>query len=286
MSISNDYGIIGMEFFPFDDTQNKIIPPAAFDAGGYDTREVDNFRQGVEIATNRQRFAGMMPKIWSGNLLHYTNVTVIGQARSFTEYDNSALFVDLPIFNPVNYIILGNSYPLPIVFNEGPQQEEEVGIEPITIPFRKNSNEGRQIAHRVYGSLEDGNNFQDFVRSANRVEQFIPYKNVEQRYFLDDGANYIGNGPITDGIIINGYISQHLSPMEYFNDLSDDDIAEEPNTKDTSFTNILKTMDYNINEDIRPNDKKSSNAGFFVYGGNSSKYGTDSIAYIGRFKGA
>lgn len=285
MGISTEYGIIGTEFTPFNDLLPNNYIPAPFDTGGIDTREVDSYRQGVEIITARHRFAGMQPKIWAGNIKHYVNVNVLGQARSFTEFENNPTFKDLPIFDPVSFIELGNNYPFPIIFNKGPQQEEEAIIEPITIPFRKNSNEGKNIAHRVHGSLEDGNNFQDFNRSANRIQQFISYKELEFRFFLDDGGDYVGLGTIQNSIIIPQYVSTHEGQPEFFDETSVDDLVESIKTNDIYFTNILKQMDYNIDEDLRPNQSKSANAGFFVYGGNSSQYGTDSIAYLGRFRG-
>lgn len=273
------------EFTPFDDSQQVIYIPTDEDTGGSNTSEIDPYRQGVEIRTNRQRFFSTQPKIWAGDFDHAVNTNVIGQARSFVEYDNTLLYTDLPEFNPVSYIELGPDYPLPIVFNNGPQQEEETAIEPITIPFRKNSNEGPFFAHRVAGVIEDGNDFDTIFKNANRTTQFVDYDApMQQRYFLDEGQTVWSND-LTTGIGSPGYISGGERTLRAFNDTTIDDIPESVRGVNTTLLNVLLQLDMNQNQDMRPARTKSANANTFVYGRDAAIYGTDSIAFLGLTRG-
>lgn len=273
-----------LEYSPFDDARTVVYIPTDSDTGGIETSAIDPFRQGVEIKTNKQRFVGMQPKIWAGNLDHFVKVTTIGQARSYTEYENTKIFEDLSKYNPVSYIELGSNYPLPIIFNEGPQQEEEASIEPITIPYRKNGTEGPFFARRVAGSVEDGNNIDTVFKNTNKIAQFIDYDPPQdQRWFLDEGTNYWGSSD--NGIVIDGYIMASERTLSPFDDTSIDDIPQFiPNITDDMF-NVLIQMKVNLNEDFRPNRTKAANANTFVYGRDSSKYGTDSLAYLGLTRG-
>lgn len=273
-----------LEFTPFDDTQERVYIPTDVDTGGMQTSEIDPFRQGVEIKTNRQRFVGMQPKIWAGNLDHFTKVQTIGQARSYTEYENNRYFEDMLKFNAVVYIQQGPNYPLPIVFNEGPQQEEEASIEPITIPYRKLSPEGPFFAHRVAGAIEDGNNLDTIYRNANRITQFVDYDDpVNPRWFLDEGTNYWGEP--SNAIVIDGYISGDERTLRPFDDTSLDDVPQNIANITSDMFDILVRMKMNLNMDFRPVRSRSANANTFVYGRDAAIYGTDSMAFVGLTRG-
>lgn len=271
------------QYFPFDDSERVYYVPTDEGTGGSDTLATDRFRQGTELQTNRQRFMGMQPKIWSGDLDHVINVTTVGQARSFTEYENSKVFEDLPIYNPVTYIILGANYPLPIVFNNGPQQEEEAYVEPLTIPYRKNSPEGPFFAHRVAGSVEDGNNLDSIWRYTNKITQFVDLDEpLVVRPFLDEGTFYWGSP--TEGIVVDGYISTQQRLVRPFDDTSIDDVVQNISNISSDMADVLLRMNVNLNGDIRPSRTKGTPAGTDIYGPYSSG-GIDSIAFSGVARG-
>lgn len=271
------------QFFPFNDSGEVYFKPTDSSTGGGDTELIDRFRQGSELKTNRQRFMGMQPKIWTGSLDHVVNVTTVGQARSFTEFENSKIFEDMPIFNPVTYIVLGPNYPLPIIFNEGPQQEEEAYMEPISIPYRKNSPEGPFYARRVAGSVEDGNNLDSVYKSTNRITQFIDIDlPIVTRPFLDEGTFYWGS--TEEGIVVDGYISSQQRLLKPFDDTSLDDVVENiPNISDDLY-DVLVRMNVNLNDDLRPSRTKGTPAGSDIYGPYSSA-GVDSFAFSGYSRG-
>jgi hypothetical protein len=274
------------QFTPFNDSPEPVYIPTDDTTGGIDTREIDAYRQGVEIRTNHQRFIGNQPKIWAGSLDHVVSTTTIGQARSFVEYENSLLFEDLPEFSPVSYIELGFDYPLPIVLNDGPQQEEEAYMEPFTIPFRKYTPEGPFFARRVAASLEDGNNFDTVFGNANRVAQFQSYQDpLQNRFFLDEGGSAWGDGSIENQIITPAYIANIERLLRGFDDTTIDDVPQSLQAT-SDMEQVLISMKMNLDMDLRPARARSANANTFVYGRDSGNYGTDSITFIGRTRGS
>jgi len=212
----------GNEFTPFHDGDTPRTEKASNlrinITQGYDTRAIDKFRQGVSIRTSKDVYGSTQPKIWAGNLNHYVKVTTYGQARDFTEFENDPKFEELPKFNPAWYITASSSsivggnivrmstYPFPIVFNDGPQQEEEASIEPFIIPFRKAYPYGNYFPRSIKANLEDGNNFDNLDGGTTRIEQFIEYDiPTTPRFFLDEGVEYFGPALPTGELLTTRY---------------------------------------------------------------------------------
>ncbi|MFA6049710.1 MAG: hypothetical protein WC761_00665 [Candidatus Paceibacterota bacterium] len=295
MASFNEYeGLTGFEFFPFDDGGNDNLQIQIAISGqsgsGYDTFGFDSFRQGVEITNSRQLYQSNQPKLWSGNLNHYTRMSVYGQARSWTEYENSKIHDDQVVpFNVLQYITDPDHYPVPIYFNDGPQSEEECIIEPFTIPFRKSPEEGAFPPRRPKGSLEDGNGFDSLLGATNRITQFIEYAApLTARYFLDGGQEYIGDGALADDIIVEGFVPYIVRLGDPFNDTKDEEIVNQIDTStDATFIAALKALKIELDEDIRETyTQKSSTAGYSTYGPEQARYGTDSIAFGGLLRGS
>lgn len=273
-------------FTPFNDTLRSTpdnFYPASTASVGMDTSGVDGYRQGVEINTNRQRFYSTQPKMWSGDLDHAISPHPIGQARSFVEYTNTGSWKDTIKFDPTLYLQLGPLYPLPIVFNDGPAEQEEASLMPLTIPFRIINNEGPVFAHRIRGQVEDGNNFDTAFKNSNRTTMFKDYVDSTQpRPFLDEGQAIWGS---VTGINISGYIFGSERLIRPYDDTAIDVICA--STRATSdLYNVLVAMSMDLAQDFRPSKTRSSNANTFVYGRDSAIYGTDSIAFMGNIKGS
>ena len=299
-----DDGTFGLEFFPFNDTNNKneVIASALYSQSGssMDTTGIDDLRQGVEIRTLKHVFGSNQPKIWSGNIHHFTRVTTYGQFRSWTEYQNSISYSDNVVpFDPILYIKSQNNgmdtYPYPIYFNNGPQQSEEVGVEPLTHPFRLANSviEGAYPIHRPKGNIEDGNPTQAIPQSNNRILQFIEYETpLTSDPFLDSGQQYIGSGAIEDSIIIDGYVLFTQRLGDPFNDTKDEEIVKQLDINATEpgnalFLSVLKQLHIELDDDIRETyTQKSATAGYVVYGPEQSRYGTDSVAFVGWMRGS
>jgi len=314
MSFNETQGLSGTEFFPYDDT--TIISPAELRIGsmpedvisiymqsgsGMDTSAYDKLRQGVELRRANHVYGTTQPKLWAGNLLHRPLEFIpYGEARTWTEYENTTEYYDNTIpFDPVYYINSQQNgiitYPFPIYFNDGPQQGQEAIIEPLTIPFRANTSyiEGAYPVHRPKGNLEDGNPTQDIPQSNNRVLQFIEYNTpLTPNPFLDAGQQYIGDGPIQDDIIIEGYVDFNLRLGDPFDDTETSEIVDQllittSSLNGLDFIQQLKLLHINLDDDIRETyTQKSATAGYTVYGPEQGRYGTDSVTFSGWSRGS
>lgn len=275
----------GLEFSPFNDTDQPRIQQMILSnevaEQGMDTRVIDAYRQGVSIRTPRHRFAGMQPKIGTDSSCHYTKIVTYGQARDFTQYNNSSIFTDKDKFETLAYLDNPEVF-YPILLNGGPQNTEESQIEPLTIPFKKNEYFENYKPHAFRGSLEDGNASPILGAGNNRIQQFVPYQtDATSDLFVDEGSEEIG------GIIYDGYASFAEVALKPFDDTVDEEIVKQVFSQDTAFLNALKALDYDLSEDIRESfDRKSAAAGSSVYGPNQARYGTDSIAYVGLLRGS
>lgn len=267
-----------MRFSPFDDTQDNPRPPSPTE-NGYDTSGWDLYRQGAEITRDKFRFMGSQPKMWSGETTGYSVVVTYGQDPGTIEGNGVGLeskFEDLPKFNPVDFVALGVSYPLPITFNNGPSEQLEATIEPLTIPFKKPNNEGPYYAHAIHGSYEDGNFGGHIIKSTNPIEQFIDLNTVEStRFFLDEGGGNFGTVPREPFTADVGMV-----PLPF-----DDTLSYSPEKKLHTSSSVFHEVareGFEMGEvDLIPYGKKSAAAGASYYGLNAGQYGTDSIAFAG-----
>lgn len=288
-TINENEDFAGGQFTPFQDSDTPRVQKAVQNflsaTQGYDTTVFDMYRQGVSIRTSKHLYSTTQPKLWAGNLNHAIRVVTLGQARDFTEFEDDPKFEELPEFNPVWYI-QDQEYPFPIVFNDGPQEEEEAIIEPFTIPFRKPNTFGNFDPRQPKAVLEDGNGFDNLDGGTTRVEQFIEYSIPSTpRFFLDEGVEYFG--PVNNAIVIEGFVAHIQRDIDPFDDTKDERIVEQITTNNAAFISRLKELDFDLSEDIRGTfSKKSAPAGGDVYGPEAARYGTDSIAYRGLTRGS
>lgn len=302
-----DDGTFGLEFFPYVDDSLTGKPPVVvitasigMNTSSMNTAAFDGLRQGVEIRTPRHWLTSNQPKIWSGNYKHFTRIMTYGQMRSWSEYQNNISYYDNIIpFDPVLYIQSQNgninTYPFPIYFNDGPQQGEEAAVEPLTYPFRleKSYIEGAYPARRPKGNLEDGNPTPDIPQSNNRILQFIEYAPpLVSDPFLEAGERYIGDGSIEDSIYVEGYVDFVERMGDPYDDTAVEEIVKQLSIDPTTggsqqFLNVLYQLHIELDEDIRETyTQKSAPAGYTVYGPQQSRYGTDSVAFVGWLRGS
>lgn len=268
-----------MTFTPFDDTQQRVREPELTKAG-YDTSVWDAYRQGVEITTDRLRFISTQPKLWAGRTDGVIELVTYGQSLSSIDGNATGLeskFKDLPIFNPVAFITQGDSYPYPLIFNEGATQQEEAILEPLTIPFRRPTNEGPYYAHSVRASMEDGNDFDSFItKGSSRIQQFIDIQApLAIRPFLDQGGDLIGN------VKTDAYISSVERIAAPFDDTQSQHLSNKVPDSNPEIKNILLSNIVEDEESLIPFGQKSATAGYSYTITTNSRYGTDSIAFGG-----
>ena len=279
-----------LEYTPFNDTneprtqQFRIGFTTA--KAAMDTIQIDPYRQGVSIRNDRHRFLGMAPKLGTGHPCHFLGQKTIGQPRDFTEYENDPAWLEIPEFNPVWYIQDPN-YPLPIINNQGPMEEEAAIIMPFTIPARKDSVPVASYFPRgVHANLGSGNTSVDPQGGNNVIEQCVSYDlPLTPNAFLDEGDEYHGT-LLENSVHVEGFVPFVQRAIEPFNDTEDEVLVRQIQTTDPSFISALHALDYDLSEDIRGTfKKKSATAGSSVYGPEAARYGTDSIAYSGLVRG-
>lgn len=278
-----------LEFTPFNDTDQPRVEQLVLahrnTKDGLDTSLIDPYRQGVSVRTNRHRYLGMQPKIGSGNPQHFTNTVTIGQPRDFTQFENDRKFSETPAFNPVQYITDPDSYPYPLQFNDGLQQSETATMEPLTLPSFKPGS-APTSAYQTYGfhgSLEDGNESVHLGKGNSRIEQFVDY-DLSPRVsvpFLDEGEEYFAS------VRIEGFVCESIAQIEPYSDIEDEEIIRQLSTNDTDFLEAVRSLDFDLSEDIRGTfRKKSASAGIsYVYGQKAGQYGTDSVAFANLVRG-
>lgn len=314
MSLNETQGLSGTEFFPYDDTTltfpselrigstpEDVIAIYNQSGSGMDTSAFDKLRQGVEMRRPVHVYGSTQPKLWAGNLSHRPQEFIpYGEARTWTEFENTTQYYDNTVpFDPISYIKSqengNNTYPFPIYFNDGPQQGQEAAIEPLTIPFRLDTTvvEGAFPIRRPKGNLEDGNSTPDIPQSNNRVLQFVEYNTpLTSDPFLDAGQQYIGDGPIEDGIIIEGYVDFNLRLGDPFDDTETSELINQLVINTSSLNGLdfieqLKLLHINLDDDIRETyTQKSATAGYTVYGPDQARYGTDSVTFSGWGRGS
>lgn len=293
--LDEDSNFYESEFVAFDESGKSRITAASNvtlsttgSDPGIDTREIDAYRQGVEITTNTHRFTGTGAKVWSGHLKGYTKAQTIGQSVSFTEFEGTRVFEETLSYDPLSYVSSSEEVYFGNTIDDMPVENLEAIMMPFTITNRSGLNKGidPQNIRGVRGNLEDGNESYNGINTNNsKIEQFITFNDPKANGFFDD---------LTHSYLVTDSTENKIERLEGntviipFNDLSSKTITSKVNTTNSSFITLLNSasMDINLDEDIRQTyNRASATAGYSVYSANGSEIGTDSIAFNGFFKG-
>lgn len=288
---------------PWDDNRKSYksrLPNTNFTSLGMDTRLTDSYRQGVEIKTFNHLFGSTQPKIWSGEatvsgtVSHESNERTLGQIQSFVDFYGSKVLREVNKFNPVQYISeTPDVYPFPVIFNDGPQQQQEAAMEIFTIPMRKDSNEGPYYARAVRGNFDEGNNLDGIVAPTNGLgtgnspfASFYEFASpVSPKYYLDSACELIGE-TFTGSIRLPGFTTINQRLISPYSDVITDVIDQINHGGNATLIGILLSCSYDNGDGFRPRKCKSATSGIDVYGRNAGRYGTDSIAFAGTTRGS
>jgi hypothetical protein len=250
-----------------------------------------SLRQGVELRTIDDIYTTTQPKFWSGEILKNgtlqhgfseEKILGIGQPLSHTATKAEPSFIEKEIkFDPVAFISNKDYYPFPIQLNLGlPNQKSNI-IEPLTIPFRLNNLEFNYFSKGIHGSVDCGPK-EGLNKGNQKISQFkkVDTTGDSVNAFLDSGQDTIG------GITRQGYSNNEVSrELGFIEKDNNNDIVLLTSTS-IEFKNVLKTLDYSRDEDIRKEfNIKSMPAGNDIYSSYRNIAGTDSIAYTNRLKG-
>jgi len=293
------------EFKPFDESRSSELKLSAHitlvttgSNPGMDTRDIDGFRQGIEITRNSHRFKGSGGKIWSGNTNGYTVIRTVGQSLSFTDYEGTKIFEETQTFDPITYISSSEDVWFDSTIDDQPIGNKEANFQPFTIKSRDGKNAGNDPdgLHDIRGAVEDGNQQYDVLNGfTSRVEQFISLESNYIAPFLDNSGKILSGTFVTASYLkANGVLNQTKMVVAPFDDLTINKFANlfsGSNHTDIRFVVtmsnlVLSGSDINYDEDIRERlNRKSATAGYSVYGPTAGQEGTDSIAFNGWIKG-
>ncbi len=260
-------GVDKNEKISLTDSENYI------NTGSINTFDIDKFRQGVEVTRAKHFFAGVLPKIHSGepgNILR-KNSYGFGRGNIFPENH----YKDLDLYNPINFIQT-NQLTYPIItsdFNELENYNFDGIIEvmpirsvasffSIDVPFE---------ARSVKGHLSDGN--LDIILSSDRkliVDKKFTKNKISPWLDMVDLIGDVKKIPATS------YFNNEKTNLDPFNDLTNkvqlstnlpEDMIQAVKLMNGSTENYVKEGDF------------SATAGW-TYDDVWSK-GTDSVAFGG-----
>jgi len=288
-----------MPIQPFNDS--KVQTPIQVEKptrNGVNTFDIDAFRQGVEIRSQRDYAKGLTPRIKPGNRPydtlasdHQYDFLTFGMAVSIAKTTDEIPWVEnFGRFDPVYYINKRFDYPFPIYLNGGREAEYVAKMEIFTIPdnTKENVTDFPYYSRRSFGYVVGGNNRIITPEASEQLSQFIsltPNPKENEEFFLEGGYSYN-----EFGIRVDGYVSRFYSNIQPYSDVyvCDNTQTNEKIISSLSFsgpTDSLKLvlenkLQINNDSDLRPNNTKSSGAGI-TYGAFEAFVGTDSIAFGG-----
>ena len=289
----------------FDEGPIVYKKPIVINSSSIDTREIDQFRHGVEI-TQQKHTIGTF-KVSAGTPGHIVRPQAYGIAK--LEIGSPNYYTEIDNFNPVNYIgsqpfdsNSNASFTYPVVITSDNNQLENIIfngiIEPLSI--RKVisffSIEYPYESRAFRGSLMAGNSEQFKMSTDQVVTVDYVQKKLEPGYFYNgyrkafannkfylDAFKIVSSGSITGIDRHNGdYLNDAQNYIEPFVDKEEYDYLEDMGiTKEThgiDMYNVFTVMTGSTDNYVPPG-KKSATAGF-VYD-NIGYAGTDSIAFGG-----
>ncbi len=264
---------------------------------GMDTRPIDFFRQGVELTQQKFRFGSTQPKLWTGNIKHWIDPNIIGQAVDFSKFDQTTQYTDSSEgrkWDPVEHLLndIPNSL---ILFNEGLQQQSRSSIDPLFIQGKKNTIE--DIKDPITGIKCDGGiPIKQLVRRNSPA--LISLENTRGR-FADNGmgdefmANtYIPIDYYWQYLYTNAWVDDTRSIIDPYHD--EVQVNNELNPLILQLTNpssdIISALISNSNLDLDESDEvdfeyRSATAGYQFGDCTTALYGSDSIAFGGMLRG-
>lgn len=248
---------------------------------GSDTSGFDHLRQGRSIQNDAQRYAGVQPKMGTGDPDHYVEINTFGQSKEFNE---EPLFEELLVFDPLVYINNQEALIFPVVLaNATLTDPEKFGgfIEPLTIGARASlvSVQLDLEPHDIRAHLQAGNEDAWFkcdqiVQFKDRFKEIVP-----NDVYIDSSANMgFGSGTIT----LPGYFPENEKLIEPFNETVTLNRTYESGsltgTGSLDIENAILAMTGASSDSYVPYGEKSFGTGFTY---DNAPDGVDSLAFGG-----
>ena len=267
-----------MSIAPYVEAPYNRTITADSSMSGSDLSIVEPQLQGVEIRTERQRYAGTLPKIWTGRSDNQIIQDSFGEGDEFRQ---DTPFQEMARFDPAVYLNNRNVLMFPVVLDDpsflDPENFDGV-IEPLTIAGRASlvAVDFPFFAHAIKGHIQGGN--EDSFQKSDSISAIYPLAlPIRTEYWIDSVA-LIGSA-VSGTIEIPGVfpdVERILSPF-------DDTIAlDRIRQVDSNWSGDMRVaiiqMTGSSSDNYIPFGSKSASTGFAFYGG---QLGTDSIAFGG-----
>lgn len=266
-------------FTPFVEAPNVPGTRATADMSGSDTALIDHMRQGVEIITDVQRYAGTLPRLDTGEDDHTIDITVYGQS---SEFIIDAKFEELVKFDPVAIIYNTASLVYPVVLDNASFNDiETIGgfVEPLTIDARNFLVSTTEFEpHTIRGTFGNGN--EDAFRRSDTVVSIIDScETVQALNLYVDASDSMG---VASGAInLGGLFPEGEKTITPFNESAylNRTFASGSLSGSNSYGIVVAIVSMSSDSDILFLARQKSTSTGFTY--DNSPYGVDSIAFGG-----
>lgn len=277
-------------FVDYRRTNTKLVPQTSYNS----VAQINKFRQGVEL-NGQKVINSAQPKIWSGHrdasgsIDNKLKNLVIGAPNS-TTVAGERIFNDLRReYNSIDYLQLGNSFPLPVVFNGGPENLYGRGIiEPLTIEDRLPTNESiKSISHTIKAFYDEVSSHKWFgkLRGSNKIVKSYNPSETLNSPFIDFSGYCFGSGNPSGSVVLgNSFFDISLATIKPYNDTSCDVAISRSygnHLENTTMLNYIKTFEFE-NKFLLNGEIQNGNGLPFVYGRFANFAKHDSIAFYDR----
>lgn len=266
-------------FTPFVEAPSVAGVRATADMSGSDTALIDHMRQGIEIITDSQRYAGTLPRLDTGEDDHSIDITVYGQSSEFVV---DAKFEELVKFDPVAIIYNTSSMIYPVVLDNASFQDvETIGgfIEPLTIDARSFLVSTTEFEpHTVRGTISNGN--EDAFRRTDVISDVIDSREVVQvlNLYVDASDSM---GVASGAINLGGLFPEGEKTISPFNESAylNRTFISGTLSGSNSYGIVVAMVSMSSDSDILFLVGQKSPSTGFTY--DNAPYGIDSIAFGG-----
>jgi hypothetical protein len=278
-------------FIDYNKTNPKIVSPNNYNSVAL----VDRFRQGIELSNRKDAFQKtIQPKIWSGHRDRSGSIDNklkdlgVGMPISVNSTEQTSYNDLRREYKSIDYLQLGNRFPLPIVFNNGPENLYGRGIiEPLTIPERLPTNEAiKSISHTIKAFYDTVSPHKWFGqnRGGITIERYYNPQKTLSSPFIDFIGERFGNGYPSGSVIIGGFFDNTQATIAPYDDSKINIIVSRSyanHLENTDFLNFVKNIDFE-NKFLTEGKIQAGSGLPFVYGKQAMFAKHDSMAFYDR----
>lgn len=275
--------------------------PTPSSSVGIDTSDIDAFRQGVSLRTDRHRFIGTLPKAWSGDLTHQHQQLTLGVENlwyGYTPHDDTRR--DLTSGTLIDHFLSGASGGVTVIKAFGKFGDDDGDIEmfngviePLEIRTVVSGVHPltASLGHGVGGSFAEGSRGDPIsqwtsTRDVNVAEPFVDVGSTT----LAATASYTSTSGFLSGTVVQrAELVRYVRQVEQRQSPFDDSVYVNPRLPKSYLSgtraNFFEQMQQlSSSTDVFELEHRRFSGTGITY--HSTKFGTDSLAFggLGRYK--